>query len=293
MKVLGTAILTRYPRTFTSITFAAAVIFQSCGVAVAQPIYGPEQQIIDTLDNSLGQPASKDVELRLGAGPVATFALDNGGRRKVYGLPLVFFRYKDYLSIDETQARLNVVPVDSSIGIAGFRAGPMVKVDFGRRAFASGVTGPGKVGTSIEVGGFVSYTVGVVRLRARVRHDVASGHNGSLAEFDFRTGLYRRGPFGLGLQVSTAWASKDYMQSFFGVTPAQAIGSHLPVYSPRPGFKDVRGSLTAEYKFSEHWSSATSVQYVRRIGDALHSPVVTLKGAADRINTGVFALYAF
>ncbi|MHB1204632.1 MAG: MipA/OmpV family protein [Rhodospirillaceae bacterium] len=83
------------------------------------------------------------------------------------------------------------------------------------------------------------------------------------------------------------------MQSFFGVTPAESLETHLPVFNAHAGFKDISPSVSAEYKFSDHWSADGSVQYVYLLNDAYMSPVSRTRGLGGRANIGVFALYTF
>ena len=281
-------------RTLRFSLLAGAVCAAAMGAAEAQSLHPAEQQLIDTLSTAL-EPGSR-TELRLGLGPVTTSAMGAGGKTKFYVLPLVFFNYSDIVDLDETELRVNLLSdsifAGSQLSSSGFRAGPTLKVDFGRRAFASGVTGPGNVGTSVEVGAFASYSFGPARARVRVRQDIAAGHSGALAEFDIRTGIYKKDGLTIGVQLATSWASKRYMQSFFGVAPRQTNPA-MAAYTPPAGFKDVRGGLVGEYNLTERWSLAASLQYAHKLGDALHSPIVAARGSSSRLNSGVFVLYTF
>ena len=180
------------------------------------------------------EPVSR-TELRLGLGSVTTSGLGARGKTKIYALPLLFFNYRDIVDLDEAELRINLVSdgifQGSALSSSGFRAGPTLKVEFGRRAFGSGVTGPGKVGTSVEIGGFASYSFGPARARVRVRQDIAAGHGGALAEFDIRSGLYRKNGLTIAVQLASSWASRRYMQSFFGVKPAAGHCGHRCLYA--------------------------------------------------------------
>jgi outer membrane scaffolding protein for murein synthesis (MipA/OmpV family) len=273
-----------------------AIVVAACGDyrATAQTLHPAEQQIIDTLDTETDK--ARGSVLRLGLGPVTTSRLGPGGRTSVYALPLIFYSYRDVINLDEAELRINMLSdwlfPGSGLSDSGFNAGPTVKVDFGRRPFGSGVHGAGNVGTSVEVGGFASYSFGPARIRARLRQDIGDGHNGAVAEIDLRSGLYRHNGFGISAQVGTTWADRQYMQSVFGVTPVQSTPS-LAAYIPHGDFRDLRASVISEYKFAGGWSAAASVQYVRRRGDAAQSPIVSKNGSLNRLNTGVFLLYTF
>ncbi len=259
----------------------------------AQVLKPSEEDIVDTLDVRMDQLPSDATELKIGLGPVVTSTLDGPGHQKVRPLPLVFFHYKDYVALDENELRLNVLPPDSALAAAGVRLGPMAEVNFGSRTYSTGVSTPGRVGTSLEIGGFVSYSFGPARLRVRARQDVLDGHKGAIAEFDFRTGIYQHGGLTLAVGAMTTWGSRRYMDSFYGVSPAQSAHLSIPIYAPHSGLKDASASLIGEYILTGPWSLAASVQYVRQLGEALDSPIVMRRGSQDRINGGVFVLYKF
>jgi len=107
-----------------------------------------------------------------------------------------------------------------------------------------------------------------------------------------RSGIYRQNEVTIAVQPAANWANRRYMQSFFGVMPSQA-GPSMTAYAPDAAFKDVRGGIVGEYNLTQQWALATSLQYVRKVGAALHSPIVATRGSYARLNSGVFALYTF
>lgn len=276
----------------TSIGFIG-LIYISGAPARAQVLKPSEQDIVDTLDERMDQLPPDATEVKIGLGPVVTATLDDPGHQKIRPLPLIFFHYKEYLALDENELRLNVLAADSALASSGWRVGPMMEVNFGRRTYSANLSTPGRVNTSLEVGGFVSYSFGPARIRVRARQDVIAGHKGAIAEFDVRSGIYQNGGLTIGIGLMSTWASKRYMTSYYAVTPAQSAASTLAVFAPGAGFKDASVSLIGEYKFSDHWSMAASMQYVRLLGDAANSPITQRRGSEDRINSGVFALYKF
>ncbi len=78
----------------------------------------------------------------------------------------------------------------------------------------------------------------------------------------------------LTASIGTAYASDDYMTSFFGVTAAQSAASGLARYTPDAGFKDVSAGLTAAIDLSDRWTLLLTGRYTHLIGDAADSPVV-------------------
>ncbi len=261
--------------------------------AQAQVIQRLEQRVLDTITNAFSEIEAKDIDVRLGAGPV--FTAPNSGKATLHPVvPLFSFHYKNWFQLDENQIVSNLIAPDTEWAKEGFRAGPMMKVDFGRKRLnAQDVDRLGRVGTSVELGAFASWSYGPARARVRVRQDVADGHGGTVVELDVRSGLFRTGKLGVGVQLQAAWSSRSYMQAFYGVTPAQARETHLPVFTPGPGFRDLTPSIAAEYRFNRQWSAIGTVQYVHLLGDAAASPVPRTRGAGGRTNMGAFVVYAF
>jgi outer membrane scaffolding protein for murein synthesis (MipA/OmpV family) len=262
--------------------------------ASAQTFNRPVEELLDAIDIHIDEPDPHAIKLRLGIGGIVTTRLDASTNASAYPLPFVAFEYHDLLAVDDTQARLNLIPSNSSLGQDGFRAGPMLRIDPGRGNFGqSGIHGLGRIPVSLEAGGFLSYKFGPALLRVRLRQDVTEGHNGATGEIDLRSGLYHSGAFGLGMQLETVWGSRSYMESFFGVTPVQAREARLSPYDLGAGFKDANATLFAEYKFSARWSAIGAVQYIRTLGAAGESPIVMSRGSTDRANVGLFVTYTF
>ena len=133
--------------------------------------------------------------------------------------------------------------------------------------------GLGDVDGSTEVGGFVSYRKDSYRLRAEIRQDVDSGHEGALVELTGGTAL----PFvnqKLLVALGMTWASDDYMESFFGVDSQQSVNSGLRQYKADAGIKDVKVKMTAGYKITNRWRTGAIIEFKRLVGDAADSPIV-------------------
>jgi len=89
-------------------------------------------------------------------------------------------------------------------------------------------------------------------------------------------------------RVGTTFAGDDYMQTYFGVTPAQSRNSKagLPAYTPDAGIKDVFFELGGTMDLSDRWLLKAGGRYGRLLGDAADSPVV----ATENQLSGVLGL---
>ena len=89
------------------------------------------------------------------------------------------------------------------------------------------------------------------------------------------------------------YGSSDYMDEYFGVTPADSLASGLPVYTPGSGVRDVRGWAVAVLHLSPQWHLGAGVMYSRIVGDAADSPLVSQEGSKNQWVYGAGALYAW
>lgn len=74
--------------------------------------------------------------------------------------------------------------------------------------------------------------------------------------------------------VATTWANAKYNDRYFGVDTSEAMASGLDSYKAGSGFKDVSGTLTADYRLDEHVSLRATAGVVTLLGDAKDSPIV-------------------
>lgn len=233
--------------------------------------------------------------IRLGLGPVIATTFEGDDHYSVHAAPLISLRYKDLVQVDNNQIRVNLLGDDGAMWASeNFRAGPMMKIDFGRsESDSTDLTGLGSVGTSIEMGIFASYTMGPTRYRVRVRQDVAGGHKGLLTDLDASLAIYRSKSLTVGSRIGTTWASRKYMTSFFGVNATQATASGLPVYAVGSGLKDVTLSIGGEFRVTQRLALVMNGGYERLLSKAKNAPLVRLRGSADQLSAGAYLAYAF
>ncbi|KAB0678069.1 MipA/OmpV family protein [Aureimonas leprariae] len=72
------------------------------------------------------------------------------------------------------------------------------------------------------------------------------------------------------------FASGEYMNDYFGVSPAESIGSggRFDDYDPKSGFKTVGAAASARYEFRPAWFVNADASWNRFVGDAKDSPIV-------------------
>ncbi|MCC6915593.1 MAG: MipA/OmpV family protein [Rhodospirillaceae bacterium] len=253
----------------------------------------------DTLQSAIDLLPQDITNIRLGVGPSIAPHYEGDDRYHIGVIPAVSLRWRDLVEVNNNEVRIiafkKLLNADGGeVGGGNLRFGPTVSIDFGRDEDVSAdLRGLGSVGTSMELGAFVAYTQGPMRLRARARHDIVDGHGGGTLRLDAAYTVFQAAPVALGVNVSSTWATGDYMRSYFGISPAQSAASGLPAFDPGSGFKDVGAEVNANYIFASQWAVVTNVGYKRLIGGASGSPLVRQRGSANQLAFQTFLVYSF
>jgi len=133
----------------------------------------------------------------------------------------------------------------NAVNSDGFRAGPIAKVRFGRDENDGGspflisgksnaLHGLGDVGATAEIGGFIEKRFGETRawrLRGEVRRGFG-GHEGVIADVSLGHRI-RAARTLINIGPRASFASKDFMQTYFGIDAQQSTRSGLPQYSAK------------------------------------------------------------
>ena len=91
-----------------------------------------------------------------------------------------------------------------------------------------------------------------------------------------------------------SFANSEYLQTYLGVTPAEAaLSKVLWAYAPGGGFKGVGLDATARYQFTPEWAVVSELIYERLIGDAADSPIVQVGGDVNQLTAKLGLSYKF
>jgi MipA family protein len=160
----------------------------------------------------------------------------------------------------------------------GFEAGALAGYRFGRdQDDAARLAGLGDIDGGLVLGAYAGYRAGPWFFSASYHHQVTGDEDtGGLLRLAIDH-TWRFAPHAtLVTSLGTAYASSQYMQTYFGVSPAQAAASaaHLPQFDTSAGFKDVSLGATATVELDPRWTLYLTGRYTRLIGDAADSPVI-------------------
>jgi outer membrane scaffolding protein for murein synthesis (MipA/OmpV family) len=232
----------------------------------------------------LGGPVP-DWRVTLGAGAEVEPIYEGSKRYQATPSVVLDVRYKDIAFLSDGEGiGVNLIRGQT------YRAGVAVGYDLGRDHHAQHrLTGLGNVGVAPEAKLFAEYFLLPFVYTVDIRKGIG-GHDGVIGDL----GVYVPLPAAKDLYVftgpSVTFADADYMQAYFGISPAQAARSQFHAFTARGGLDRAGWGITAVYKYSQHWwlEAAGAWQYM--LGDAARSPIVEDR---SEFAAGINLLYRF
>lgn len=235
-----------------------------------------------------GRPAQGDWQVRLGA--IALYGPDYLGSNdyEFGGAPDIEIVWRDRVFLGREGFGVNVVNAEDirvalAIGYGGGR-------DQDDNAALRGL---GDIDGTAELTGIVEYRLGAIALGASLTQDILDeGHGGTLASLSatYQTALGRTLVFA---GPSLTWASDDYTQSYFGITPAQATRARRAAYAAEGGLRDVDFTVVAVHPLGGSWQLTGFASYTHLLGDAADSPLVAIDGDESQVTVGLGLSYQF
>lgn len=262
---------------------------------------GPDKTMSDK-DGFEGQ-APVDWQFRVGAGVVASPAYLGSKTYQVGAAPFAEVRYKDryFLSVIDGLG-VDLIKTD------GFRAGPVLSYDGGRKESGktlriagsrdTSLIGLGDVKGAVQAGGFVAYKWGPLTAKAQVR-EALGGSNGLVANLGVRLTApvraisYSGKPVIVSIGPRIDFVDGKRNNTYFGVDALQSVRSGLPQYKAKGGLQSYGVGATILLPVSKSLSAMVLGGYDRLSGDAANSPLVKLRGSANHASIGAGLLYHF
>jgi outer membrane scaffolding protein for murein synthesis (MipA/OmpV family) len=228
-----------------------------------------------------GAPATDDdvgVIFYLGAAAGVSPRYDGADDYIVYPYPLLAVSFLRLPGIGEVGSREGTT--------RGFFIYPSFRFIGERNASDNAaLTGLNTVDWALEAGFGVGYRYAWFRGFTTVRYGF-NGYNGWIAEFgaDAVWDVNDRLQLSLGPRLSIA--GDEYMDTYFGVTPAESAASIFPVYDPDAGMRAVGVNAILQYDFNDDWRGILELGYEHLVGDAEDSPILSV-GSADQFTAGI------
>lgn len=111
------------------------------------------------------------------------------------------------------------------------------------------------------------------RLGVAVAPDVLRHGGGVLADLDIRHDLHLGADQVLTLAAGVTAANARHLQSYYGVTPAQAVASGYAAYAPRAGLRDASAAISWRSELGSNWATYLGASSTRLLGPARRSPL--------------------
>jgi outer membrane scaffolding protein for murein synthesis (MipA/OmpV family) len=187
----------------------------------------------------------------------------------------------------------------------GFKAGPIVKYDFGRDEDGSSpfgwgdgtddLIGLGDVDGSVEIGAYAEYKYRPVTAKIKLRQGMG-GHEGLVGEASIHYGgnvnivgqqvLYSIGP-------ELSYTDGDYNDAYFSVDPAQSVASGLAQYDGDDATVSygIGGNIIIPH--TKRISTLLFADYTQ-LGDTIaDSSLVETRGSDNQFTAGILLNYTF
>ena len=151
-----------------------------------------------------------------------------------------------------------------------------------------------KVDNAVELGLFGGFATGPWSGALTWVADVSDEHDGYIITLNGAYRLPVNNQWSLTFGAAATYADSDYMDTYFSVTPSDAIRSPgLRVFDADSGVKDVGLSVAANYKINQNWGVLGSLAYFRMLDDAEDSPLVDDEGDDNQLHGVIAVTYAF
>ena len=279
--------------------------FAFAPLAAAVLILAPNamaQNAPNTLNGAqAGPPPPPTWSLTVGIVPLVAPAWQGSRDMALSVFPDIRVTYKDtaFFSVQEGLGW-------NAINRDGWKIGPIARLRFGRREATGGspflitggsdaLRGFGNIGIAGEFGGFAQYNVDRrIALRAELRKGTG-GHTGLVAEPSIRF-TDRAGSFRYSLGVRSTFASANYTNVYFGVTPAQGLRAGLAPFRTGAGLVSVGlgGTLTRPLGQRGEHGALTLLAGYDRLGNVVaDSTLIRTRGRRDQVSLGLAYGYRF
>lgn len=233
--------------------------------------------------------APETTDLSVGVGPVYRPDYFGSNDYELRADPEVYVKFRNFVFLDNDGADFAL------FGFSGFSFGPSIRLVGDRDEDDNpALVGLGDIDHTFEVGGFAATKfVDRFLVRAKVRKGVVGGHDGLIIDATGTALLFRVGRFSTSVSAQTSWIDDNYADTYFSVTPAQALASGLPEYDAGAGFRDIGGSFNAYVNIGKRWSLNPYVSYRYILNEIADTPIIDQFGERNQYTVGFHLMRQF
>lgn len=139
--------------------------------------------------------------------------------------------------------------------------------------------GMGKIKGSALAVLSVGYKLGSTNLSLTTKQNLSHREYGNSYTLGMETPVYTTASDQIGFGASAEYADRKHMQTYFGVTATQALGTgnRYRVYTPGGGLANVSANVNWTHVIDSNWVVRSAVGVSRLAGDAADSPLTRRK----------------
>ena len=123
--------------------------------------------------------------------------------------------------------------------------------------------------------------------------DTGNAHEGFTSKLRGGYNFIINNSWALSIGASTTYADDDYMQTYFGVTAADAARSGLAQYDADSGIKDIGIDLGLNWIITQNWSAKGIAKFTQLVGDADDGSPVVDQGSEGQFFGAALVVYSF
>ncbi|MBN2569369.1 MAG: MipA/OmpV family protein, partial [Deltaproteobacteria bacterium] len=139
---------------------------------------------------------------------------------------------------------------------------------------SSDLKGLGDIDGGATANVLLEWVIGDVALDACYEEQITGQDTGFRVHFGLGYNLRIAEKIILKPSIKTTYASSDYMEEYFSISPSQSTRSGMLVYDASSGFKSLGFQIIATYIVDQHWGIRAGAGYDRLVGEAADSPLV-------------------
>lgn len=147
------------------------------------------------------------------------------------------------------------------------------------------LAGLADVAAALEFGAGIAYRMKNLRAFVDLRYG-AIGHNGIVGETGIDVIVKPHAKLTLSAGPRLSFATREYMDAYFGVSPGDAVITGFAQNSVSGGFKSAGIGANVRYELTNSWAVESVAGWNRLIGDAALSSITTL-GNKNQFTFGV------
>jgi outer membrane protein len=271
---------------FRKIVFVVAVL--AVTLAMGSLAHGQSSPfVIDNVPNIVG--------VAVGVAP------DYWGSDDSQGVGAPFFRW----TFDGEERYLQLLASELSFNVldnANYQFGPVLNYRFGRDDDVDDdvVKKMAEIEGTTELGIMGAY---IWRNESNPRHrfivsaqvlaDIADEYGGWMAAAGARYWYPINRPIDIMIGLGFTYGNSDFMNTYFGVSSADAAVTGLSRFDAGSGLRDVNIPAAVVFHYSENWHLAAGIKYFSLLDDASDSPITDGRGSSDQVFAGLGVAYSW